>query len=71
MAIEEWVVGSSGFWRKGQVNEDQHFVAFKGTWAEVRDRSEAMMAMELRHAQERDDLAARHRRERETLWGGA
>ena len=68
--IEEWVVGSNSFWRKGAVNEEPgHIVPFTGTWAQVKARSEEMARMEARHYFERGNLQDQQREERKTLWG--
>lgn len=66
--VEDWVVGSSNFWRKGEANANQFFVPFTGTWNEVNARMEEMREMANRHARERDALSERQAIERKTLW---
>lgn len=68
--VEDWVVSSSGFWRKGDVHANRYIVPFTGTWTEVKARYEEMMAMELRHGTERDALRIKQQEERRTLWEG-
>lgn len=66
--IEEWVVSSNGYWRKGEVNPHLWCVPFTGTWEQVKARQEEMMAMNKRHAAERDTLEKQQRTEQRTLW---
>lgn len=54
--IEDWVVGSGGFWRKGDVNTHRWLVPFTGTWEQVRDRSIKMQELFMRHSEERASL---------------
>ena len=66
--VEDWVVSSIGFWRKDNVNETRWCVAFRGTWQQVHDRMNAMIAMERRHADEMDELREKHAEERKEFW---
>ena len=66
--IKDWVVSSSGFWFKGDVNETEYVAPFRGTWYEVVARHDEMRAMERRHYEERERLAERQREERKRLW---
>ena len=66
--VEDWVVGSSSFWRKGEANADQFHVPFTGTWEEVNARMKEMHEMVMRHVRERDALAEQQAIERKTLW---
>lgn len=72
--IRDWVVGSGGFWHKGDVNESEYIVPFRGTWYEVVARHDEMREMELRHYEERENqsvqLAERQREERKKFWPG-
>jgi hypothetical protein len=70
--VKDWVVGSSGFWFKGDVNESEYVVPFRGTWYDVVAQHDAMREMEMRHHNECkllvEQLRERHREEREKLW---
>ncbi len=66
--VEDWVVGSQGFWRKGEVNANQWIVPFRGTWKQVSDRMDEMTDMEMRHARERRELEEKQQEERKEFW---
>lgn len=65
--IEDWVVGLSGFWRKGEVNTDQYIVPFTGTWEQVNKRYKDLLALVAKHTEEVNALAIRNRQEYQTL----
>lgn len=67
--VEDWVVGLSGFWRKGNVNPSEHNVPFRGTWEQVVARCDEMRAMEQRHEEEARELLKRQIAERVELYG--
>jgi hypothetical protein len=67
--VKDWVVGSSGFWFKGDVKPSQHHVDFRGTWEQVKQRSEDMAAMEKKHAEQLKRLYKKQQQERKVYWG--